>query len=206
MEGRRMVLTFSISPANHIYCDLSDELKTLDMEGLDTHTLNIKELITSFKRKSYLMMPGRHTGLVNAHVRFEELNIGFLKLLDHSLELKDMKRADVLPGEVNTKKFEFVIPLKEGSAKLWRKAITKTYKDIVTEPREKLNIKERRFSVIERRGSIVEALGNKQEWMEFLEKLKNGLGDAFMQGNNKKRKISMVGQTQCKFVQVIPAT
>ena len=64
----------------------------------------------------------------------------------------------------------------------------------MTEPREKPNIKERRFSVIERRGSIVEALGNKQEWMEFLEKLKNGLGDAFMQGNNKKRKISMVGQ------------
>ena len=105
--------TFFISPATHIYCDLSKELSTLDMEGANSHALNIKELVNSFKRKSFLMMPGKHCGLVNAHARFEELNSHFLKLLDHSLELRDLKRADVLPGEVKTTKFEFLIPLRE---------------------------------------------------------------------------------------------
>ena len=101
--------TFFISPANHIYCDLSKELSTLDMEGANSHALNIRELVNSFKRKSFLMMPGKHCGLVNAHARFEELNSHFLKILDHSLELRDLKRADVLPGEVKTTKFEFLI-------------------------------------------------------------------------------------------------
>ena len=83
--------------------------------------------------------------------------------------MKDLKRTDVLPGEVNAKKFEFLIPLKEDSAKLWRMAITKGYKDIVTEPKEKCNIAERCFSVSERRNSIVETHSNNQEWREVLE-------------------------------------
>ena len=112
-----------------------------------------------------------------------------------------MKRADVLPGEVNTKKFEFLIPLKEDSAKLWRMAITKTYKDIVTEPREKCNIAERRFSVIERRNSIVETLGNKQEWKEVLEKLKDVFAHGSMNSTKKKR-VSIDGKSNYKFVQV----
>ena len=120
-----------------------------------------------------------------------------MKLLDHSLELRDLNRLDVLPGEIKTTKFEFLIPLKEDSAKLWRMAITKTYKEIVTEPREKRNLTERRFSVIERRNSIAEALGNKQEWKEVLEKLKNGSKHSL----NKKR-VSIVGKTSYKFVQV----
>ena len=37
-------------------------------------------------------------------------------------------------------------------------AITKTYKDIITEPREKGEIGERRFSVIERRNSVASSL------------------------------------------------
>ena len=113
--------------------------------------------------------------------------------------MKDLKRTDVLPGEVNAKKFEFLIPLKEDSAKLWRMAITKTYKEIVTEPREKRNLTERRFSVIERRNSIAEALGKKQEWKEVLEKLKNGLDNGSKHGLNKKR-VSIVGKTSYKFV------
>ena len=142
-------------------------------------------------------MPGKHCGLVNAHTRFEELNFHFLKLLDHSLELRDLKRADVLPGEVKTTKFEFLIPIKEDSAKLWRMAITKTYKDIVTEPREKRNLAERRFSVIARRNSIAEGLGNEQERKEALENLVSGS----KHGLNKKR-VSIVGKTSYKFVQV----
>ena len=147
------------------------------------------------------MMPGKHCGLVNAHTRFEELNFHFLKLLDHSLELRDLKRSDVLPGEVKTSKFEFLIPIKKDSAILWRMAITKTYKDIVTEPKEKRNLAERRLSVIERRNSIAEALGNKQEWKEALAKLKNGLDGGSKHGLNKKR-VSIVGKTSSKFVQV----
>jgi hypothetical protein len=80
-------------------------------------------------------------------------------------------------------------------------AITKTYKDIVTEPREKRNLAERRFSVIERRNSIAEALGSKQEWKEALEKLKHGLDGGSKHSLNKKR-VSIVGKTSSKFVQV----
>ena len=92
-EDEEMDPSFFISPANHIYCDLSKELITLDMEGANSRALNIGEL----------MMPGNHCGLVNAHARFEELNSHFLKLLDHSLELRALNRADVLPGEVKTR-------------------------------------------------------------------------------------------------------
>ena len=192
---------FSISPANHIYCDLSQEVQTLEMDGADPHALNIKELVITFKKKSFLKMPGKHPGLVNAHARFEELNSHFLALLDHSLQLRDLKRADVLPGKVNTKKFEFLIPLEEGSTKLWKMAITKTYKDIVTEPREKCNITERRFSVIERRHSIVETLGNTKEWKDILARLKDVCDDG-SKNNPMKKRVSIVGKTNYKFVQV----
>ena len=37
--------SFFISPAIHIYCDLSKELITLDMEGSDAHALNMRELV-----------------------------------------------------------------------------------------------------------------------------------------------------------------
>ena len=124
-----------------------------------------------------------------------------MKLLDHSLELRDLKRADVLPGEVKTTKLEFLIPIKEDFAKLWRMAISKTYKDIVIEPREKRNLTERRFSVIERMNSIAEALGSKQDWKEVLEKLRNSLDGGSNYGLNKKR-VSIVYKTSYTCVQV----
>ena len=68
--------------------------------------------------------------------------------------MKGYDPANVIPGEVNTKKFECVIPLKENTAKLWRAAITKTYNDIVTERKGNGETQERRNSVLERRQSI----------------------------------------------------
>ena len=169
----------------------------LDMEMANPHALNLKELLLSFKRRSFLLMPGKHSGLVNAHARFEELNKAFLTLLDHSLELRDLKRTDVLPGEINTRKFEFLVPIREGSAMLWRTAITKTYKEVVAEPKERPPVIERRLSVIERRNSVVEALGHTEEWKEMLEKLKDGATPTYI-----KKRVSIVGTTTCKFVQV----
>ena len=55
IEDREMEPSFFISPATHIYCDLSKELSTLDMEGANSHAIHIRELVNSFKRKSFLM-------------------------------------------------------------------------------------------------------------------------------------------------------
>ena len=78
--------------------------------------------------------------------------------MSHSLALKDLKLSEVIPGNINTTKHEILVPLKENTAHLWRIVITKTYKDIITEPRERGDISERRFSVIERRNSVASCL------------------------------------------------
>ena len=48
--------------------------------------------------------------------------------------------AEVLPGEVNNKRFEFVIPLKEGSAPLWRKSLKQTYPNIIVGAQRKNSV------------------------------------------------------------------
>ena len=68
--------------------------------------------------------------------------------------MKGYDPANIIPGELNTKKFECLIPLAENTAKLWRDAITKTYNDIVTETKEDGEKPEKRNSVLERRKSI----------------------------------------------------
>ena len=200
-EVRKIVLSFPISPANHIYCDLSSELATLGLAGSDPHASNMKEIIAAFKRKSFLLIPDKHSAIINAHTRFEHLNVSFLKLLDHFLELKDLRRSEVFPGELNTKKCEAIIQLREGSAKLWRTAITKAYKHIVAEPRE-MQARERRFSVIQRRNSIVETLATRQEWRNLMESLLPDCKDNFKPTNRKLKTVGIVGKTQYKFVQV----
>ena len=71
--------SFSISPAGHIYCDYEEQLASLDMTG-DSHTIGIKELVSQFKKKSFYMMPNKHTALPNAHTRFEQMIEAFLKV------------------------------------------------------------------------------------------------------------------------------
>ena len=39
--------------------------------------------------------------------------------------------GDILPGEVNNNKFEFIIPLREGSAPIWRRSLKQTYPSII---------------------------------------------------------------------------
>ena len=60
----------------------------------------------------------------------------------------------IIPGEMHTEKYECVIPIEENTAKLWRAAIAKKYKDVVTEHKVGNEKKERRHSVLERRKSI----------------------------------------------------
>ena len=43
----------------------------------------------------------------------------------------DDELADVLPGEVNINKFEFIIALKEGSAPTWRRSLKQTYPSVI---------------------------------------------------------------------------
>ena len=37
----------------------------------------------------------------------------------------------MLPGDMNNKRFECVIPLKEGSAATWRKSLKQTYPNVI---------------------------------------------------------------------------
>ena len=39
--------------------------------------------------------------------------------------------ADVLPGEVNMNKFEFIISLKEGSAPTWKGSLKQIYPSVI---------------------------------------------------------------------------
>ena len=81
-----------------------------------------------------------------------------IQLLDHGLALRNLSRHDLLPGIINTNKYEVLLPLEDSTAHLWKIAITKAYKDIIAEPREKKNGGERRLSVLERRNSIASSL------------------------------------------------
>ena len=86
-------------------------------------------------------------------------------------------------------------------------AITKTYKDIITEPREKEDIGERRFSVIERRNSIASSLrssglrrrngsvGVPRGVQEGLNSVFEGSKTAFEQ-----KRISTIGRTTYKTI------
>ena len=82
-------------------------------------------------------------------------------------------------------------------------AITKTYKDIITEPREKGEIGERRFSVIERRNSVASSLRS-----SGLSRRKGSVGvprgvqeqmDNILEGSKNS---SMVGRSSYKTVKV----
>ena len=66
---------------NHGHCDLQEDLDALDLLSADPHTTSMTTLVQAFKRKSFLLMPLKHQGLANAHSRFEELNVSFLKVL-----------------------------------------------------------------------------------------------------------------------------
>ena len=65
---------------NHDLCDLQDELDVLDLGDGDPHHLNMTSLVHAFKRKSFMIMPGKHQNINNAHTRFEQLNAAFLKV------------------------------------------------------------------------------------------------------------------------------
>ena len=102
-------------------------------------------------------------------------------------------------------KFEILIPLQDNTAHLWKMAITKTYKDIITEPRGKGEIGERRFSVIERRNSIVSSLRS-----SGLRRRNRSVGvprgvqeqiNTVYEGS--KTSLSMIGRSSYKTVKVI---
>ena len=54
---------------------------------------------------------------------------------DHCLGPSQSSPSSLVPGQVDTARYEVVVPLREGTAGLWRKVITNTYSDVVTEPR-----------------------------------------------------------------------
>ena len=70
--------------------------------------------------------------------------------------------SSIIPGQVDTSRYEVLVPLEEGTAHLWRQVVTNTFTDLVREPRgEGRNLSN---SVIERRYSIATSnLLNRQE-------------------------------------------
>ena len=46
-------------------------------------------------------------------------------------EVSNEDLADILPGEVNNNKFQFIIPLRDGSAPYWRKSLKQTYPSVI---------------------------------------------------------------------------
>ena len=69
--------------------------------------------------------------------------------------------SSIIPGQVDTRRYEVLVPLQEGTAHLWRQVVTNTFSDLVKEPREGSNVSN---SVIERRYSIATSnLLNRQE-------------------------------------------
>ena len=70
--------------------------------------------------------------------------------------------SSIIPGQVDTRRYEVLVPLEEGTAHLWRQVVTNTFSDLVREPREGRNVMSN--SVIERRYSIATSnLLNRQE-------------------------------------------
>ena len=55
------------------------------------------------------------------------------QLMEHNLILRGYDPATVVPGNINTEKFECLVHLEENTAKLWKDVIAKTYSDIVVE-------------------------------------------------------------------------
>ena len=71
------------------------------------------------------------------------------------MALRNLSLQSIIPGRINTSKCEVLIPLEDNTTSLWRVAITKTFRDVIAEPREKRTVSERRLSVLERRSSLV---------------------------------------------------
>ena len=54
---------------------------------------------------------------------------------EHRQSLQHASVSSIVPGQVETSRYEVLVPLEDGTARLWRKVITNTYSDVVTEPR-----------------------------------------------------------------------
>jgi hypothetical protein len=125
--------------------------------------------------------------------------------LEHSLALKNLTMSNLIHGNINMSKFEILIPLKDNTTHLWKMAITKTYKDIITEPREKGEIGERRFSVIERRSSIASSLrssglGRRNRSVGVPRGVQEQINTVY---EGSKTSFSMIGRSSYKTVKVI---
>ena len=61
----------AIQPIDHNLCDLWEELDDLDLRGADPHKISMTTIVHAFKKKSFILMPGKHQGIATAHSRFE---------------------------------------------------------------------------------------------------------------------------------------
>ena len=86
------------------------DIKTeLELVGLPVdRPFTLKEAKRSFRRKSHTLLPEKSLGTQNAHSRFEELNSAFMTLVSH-LKDKGENIDEVLPGEVDVRKTQFII-------------------------------------------------------------------------------------------------
>ena len=118
----------------------NENIKTeLELIGLPIdRAFTLKEAKRSFRRKSHTLLPEKSLGTQNAHSRFEELNSAFMTLVNH-LKDKGDNVEEVLPGEVDVRKTQFIINLKKGSVPHWKRVIKSTYPTVIVGAQKRSN-------------------------------------------------------------------
>ena len=111
----------------------------LELIGLpNDREFTLKEAKRAFRRKSHVLLPEKSLGTQNAHSRFEELNTAFVTIVNQ-LKENGEDVEEVLPGEVDVRKAQFVINLKKGSVPYWRRVIKSTYPTVIVGAQKKNN-------------------------------------------------------------------
>ena len=101
--------------------------------------LTLREAKRSFKRRSHQLLPEKSLGAQNAHSRFEELNSGFIKLLNFFRDTHGENIKDLIPGEIDVKKNIFVINLRKDSVPYWKRVIKAVYPTVIIGSQKKQN-------------------------------------------------------------------
>ena len=115
---------------------IKNELELIGLPNDKNFTL--KDAKRSFRRKSHILLPEKSLGTQNSHSRFEELNAAFVTVVNY-LKDKGENVEDVLPGEVDVRKAQFVINLQKGSVPYWRRVIKSTYPTVIVGAQKKNN-------------------------------------------------------------------
>ena len=120
--------------------DMDEVRSEIELIGIPPDKpLTLREAKRSFRRRSHQLLPEKSLGAQNAHSRFEELNSGFIKLLTFFRDSHGEEIQDLMPGEIDVKKNNFVITLRKGSVPHWKRVIKAVYPTVIIGAQKKQN-------------------------------------------------------------------